>query len=158
MVKFHYLLYPQRLILVTVIDANRTPNIITVDRVISLSSEPKLIGICLSPKRYSSELIRASKEFAVNIPGEELKQAVLNCGKTSGRNTDKFKENNLTMEQAKLIKPPLIKECLASFECKLVNEIALGERILFVGEIVEIHENKTGKGLYRSGKEELTAI
>ncbi len=158
MAKFHYLLYPQRLILVTTLDANRKPNIITIDRLISLSSEPKLIGICLSPKRYSCDLIRSCKEFGVNIPGEELKEATSNCGRTSGRETDKFKENNLTPEQAKIIKPPLIKECLASFECRLVQEIPLGERILFVGEIVEIHERKSGKGLYRSGKEDLIVI
>ncbi|NIM14548.1 MAG: flavin reductase family protein, partial [Candidatus Aminicenantes bacterium] len=48
----------------------------------------------------------------------------------------------LTPVKAKHVKPPLIKECFAHLECKVVNEIPTGDHTIFVGEVVQATVNK----------------
>ena len=42
-------------------------------------------------------------------------------GQVTGADTDKFAKFKLTPLQAKLVRPPLIKECLANIECKVID-------------------------------------
>ncbi len=46
---------------------------------------------------------------------------VVGIGTCSGADTDKFAKFNLTPVQGKVVRPPLIKECLANIECKVVD-------------------------------------
>jgi len=64
---------------------------------------------------------------------------VLYCGTHSGRDVDKFKETGLVAVPAKNVRPPLIEECVANFECRVVGEIETGDHTIFVGEIVAAH-------------------
>ena len=44
-----------------------------------LTNHPPKLGVCLSNKGYSGELIRQTGEFALNIVGEELRVAGIKC-------------------------------------------------------------------------------
>jgi flavin reductase (DIM6/NTAB) family NADH-FMN oxidoreductase RutF len=46
---------------------------------------------------------------------------VVGIGTCSGADTDKFARFRLTPVQGKAVRPPLIKECLANMECKVVD-------------------------------------
>jgi flavin reductase (DIM6/NTAB) family NADH-FMN oxidoreductase RutF len=46
---------------------------------------------------------------------------VVGIGTCSGADTDKFEKFMLTPVKAKTVKAPLIKECLANIECKVVD-------------------------------------
>ena len=63
------------------------------------------------------------------------------CGKTSGRDVDKFKESGLTPAPAKKVKVPIIKECVAHLECNLLNQFEIGDHTLFVGEVIAAYAN-----------------
>ncbi|MEW5759431.1 MAG: flavin reductase family protein [Candidatus Thermoplasmatota archaeon] len=138
---FYTRAFPKLTVLVTCIDEDK-PNIITVAWHSPISALPPLYGILLSPKRYSHELIHNSKEFTINFCGFDIIEKVHMCGKVSGRNTDKFKITGLTKVKAKKVKPPIIGEAYASFECKLVEEKKYGDHTLFVGEVVEVSEKE----------------
>jgi flavin reductase (DIM6/NTAB) family NADH-FMN oxidoreductase RutF len=55
---------------------------------------------------------------------------------------DKLKEIGLTPPPGKLVKVPLIKECVDHLECKLRSKCLTGDHTIFVGEIVEAHVKK----------------
>ena len=38
---------------------------------------------------------------------------------------------------------PLIDECIANFECKVVGELVTGDHTVFAGRIVAAHVNET---------------
>lgn len=135
-------LHPMHTVLVTCIGKESKPNIITLAWVMPTSSNPPLVALSISPKRYSDRLIRESGEFIINIPTVELLQQVIACGTISGRNRDKFKETCLTPAQAKKVKAPIIKECIAHLECTLQELFATGDHTIFVGKIVEAYANK----------------
>ncbi|MBI4743279.1 MAG: flavin reductase family protein [Actinobacteria bacterium] len=132
-------LFPCPVVLVTSVDANLKPNIITLAWVGTICSEPPMIGISIRPSRYSHKLISESKEFVVNIPSEDLVFAVDYCGVVSGKDIDKFKQAKLTSVSALQVKPPLIEECPVNIECKVKNIISLGTHDLFIGEVVKVH-------------------
>jgi flavin reductase (DIM6/NTAB) family NADH-FMN oxidoreductase RutF len=48
---------------------------------------------------------------------------IVGIGTCSGADTDKFTKFKLTPVKGKIVKAPLIKECLANIECKVVDII-----------------------------------
>jgi len=96
----------------------------------------------IAPKRYSHELIAGPKEFVVNIPTMDIVKETLFCGRRTGRIHDKFAETGLTPLPAKMIRPPIIKECVAHLECKLHQQISMGDHTLFVGEVQTAYVNE----------------
>jgi flavin reductase (DIM6/NTAB) family NADH-FMN oxidoreductase RutF len=113
-----------------------TSNVMTLAWVTPLSSEPKLVGISVGNTRFSHKLITESGEFAVNVPDLNLLNVVMNCGKTSGANVDKFEEYGLTPIYGERINAPLIGECSAHLECRVIDSLLTGDHTFFVGEVV----------------------
>ncbi|MGB9713884.1 MAG: flavin reductase family protein [Candidatus Bathyarchaeales archaeon] len=136
------LLHPMHTVLVSCIGNAGKPNIITLAWAMPTSITPPLVAISVAPKRHSHMLIEETKEFVVNIPTMEILKETFYCGRTSGRDRDKFKEAALTPLPAKKVKPPIIKECVAHLECKLHSKHATGDHTIFVGEIVEAYADK----------------
>jgi len=135
--KAYRMIYPKLVVLVSCMDPETgKPNIITVAWSVPLSINPPLVGILVAPKRYSHELISKSNEFVVNIPSLQILDKAINCGMVSGRQHDKFSEFGLTPEAAKIVKTPIIKECVAHLECRLVAQHTTGDHTLFVGKVV----------------------
>lgn len=113
-------------------------NIITVAWTGILNTNPAMCYISVRPERYSHDIIKENGEFAINLTTRQLAYATDWCGVKSGRDVDKFKEMKLTKERANIIKPPLIKECPVSVECKVKEIVPLGSHDMFVAEIVAI--------------------
>ena len=111
-------------------------NIITLALVHVFSFSPPLVGIGVSPSRFSHELFHRSPDFSINIPGKELVEETIFCGERSGKDCDKFDETGLTAVQGKKISSPIDIECLVNLECKKVQTIDTGDHTWFIGEIV----------------------
>ena len=59
-------------------------------------------------------------------------------GTCAGTDTDKFAKFRLTTERAKVVKGPLIKECLASIECKVIDIVAKHSIVVLEGVAAHI--------------------
>jgi len=136
---FHYLLHPYSTTLVTCCDKEGKTNIIAMAWVIPLSAEPALVGMCIRPTRYSYGLIRETGEFVVNVAPYELAEQALVCGRRSGRDLDKFAATGLTPSKAQKVRPPIIEECSGFIECRVVDDIELGDHRLVIGEVLETY-------------------
>ncbi|MDD4802013.1 MAG: flavin reductase family protein [Syntrophomonas sp.] len=76
--------------------------------------------------RYTHDLIEKALDFSVSVPAlGGLKKPLAVAGTKSGRDMDKFKECDLTVQTAKSIASPVIKECDYIFECKLLFKHAM---------------------------------
>jgi len=133
--------YPSPAALITSVDAQGKPNIITLGEVFNLSiRHPTIVGIAIAPARYSHELICASREFVVNLPTSKILDQVMQCGSMSGRDgVDKFEATGLTPLPASEVKPPLIAECPVNVECRLLDVEQIGDHDLFKGLAVAEH-------------------
>jgi flavin reductase (DIM6/NTAB) family NADH-FMN oxidoreductase RutF len=101
-----------------------------------LCARPPLVSVAIHVGHYTHELIAASKEFVLNVPGEDLLAMVQFCGSRSGRGRDKLAEAGLTLLPATEVAAPVIAECLGHIECRLVEAPVFGDHSLFVGEVV----------------------
>jgi len=136
------LLHPRHTVLVTCVGKDGKANIITLAWSMPTSINPPMVVLSIAPKRYSHRLIEETGEFVVNVPTMKLVRKTLFCGRISGVECDKFKEARLTAMPAKKVRPPIIKECVAHLECKLIQATPTGDHTLFVGEVVAAYVNK----------------
>lgn len=106
---------------------------------------PSRIGCFITAANHSYGLIEKSKECVINIPTFDLIEQVIGIGNCHGDAVDKFAEFGLTAEKAAKVKAPLIKECYASFECKLEDASLLEKYSLFIFKVVKAHAATTPK-------------
>ncbi len=96
-----------------------------------------IFTVMVRKSRYTHELIENSDNFTVSIPlNKNLKSALTVCGSKSGRDIDKFKECNLTLENSKKVDTPIISECELHYECKIVYKQEMNSELLS-NDIVE---------------------
>lgn len=110
-------------------------NIMTMSWHTMIDFEPPLIACVISNRNHSFELLKKSKDCVINIPTKELAKKVVGCGNTSGVNLDKFDYFHLTPLPAMTVKAPLIKECYACLECKIVDSSLSSKYNLFFLEV-----------------------
>ncbi|WP_448375556.1 flavin reductase family protein [Fervidobacterium sp.] len=134
----YYYHYPFPVAIIGVQSENKT-NFMSAAWHTQISFDPPLYGILISPKRYTNQLIQNTKAFSVNfLKFEDFKIAGY-VGRTSGKEIDKVKVFNLAYSLGKMVKVPILKNAIACYECKIIDERTYGDHILYVGEIVGIH-------------------
>lgn len=102
-----------------------------------------IFTVLVRHSRYTHELMENSTDFTVSIPLEDnLKKELAYCGSKSGRDIDKFKECNLTLEHSKIVSSPIISECSLHYECKIVYKQDMNPDLI---------SEEVKKGSYASG-------
>jgi flavin reductase (DIM6/NTAB) family NADH-FMN oxidoreductase RutF len=100
---------------------------------------PSLVGCVISAGAHTFEMIRRSRACVINLPTTALTDEVVGIGNTTGAEIDKFAEFGLTAEEAEQVAAPLIRECHASFECRLYDGRLIGRYNFFIFEVVKAH-------------------
>jgi flavin reductase (DIM6/NTAB) family NADH-FMN oxidoreductase RutF len=111
-------------------------NVMPIAWVSPLSLTPPLIGLAIYPGRYSHDMLVASEELVLNIPGRALAEQVLKLGSVSGNGGDKLSASGLTLDSGRRVEVPWIVECLAHLECAVVQRLAPGDHTLFIAEVL----------------------
>ena len=130
-------IYPIPAVMVSCGDMEKS-NIITVAWAGILNTNPATVYISVRPTRYSYNIIKDTKEFAINLTTTKLARATDWCGVKTGAKFDKFKEMNLHKEKANFINCPLIKESPVSIECKVKEIKNLGSHHMFIADVLSI--------------------
>ena len=113
-------------------------NIITIAWTGIINTNPAMVYISVRPNRFSYELIKEQGEFVINLTNKDLVYETDWCGVNSGSEFDKFKEMNLTKENGKFVKCPLIKESPVSVECKVKEIKELGSHNMIIADVLSI--------------------
>lgn len=134
--KVHGLLEPGPVLLLTTAHRGRA-NVMALSWHTMLEFEPPLVGCVVSGRDFSFAALTATRQCVLNIPTVELKAAVVGCGNNSGRRMDKFRRFGLTPLPAALVAAPLIAECYAKLECRVVDTRFMNRYNFFVLEVVK---------------------
>ncbi|MDO9371832.1 MAG: flavin reductase family protein [Gammaproteobacteria bacterium] len=134
--KVYRLLEPGPVVMVTTARKGRA-NIMTMSWHTMMDFEPPLVGCVISNRNYTFDILKATRECVINIPTVGLAKKAVGCGNTSGRRVDKFKKFGLTPVAASRVKAPLIDECYANLECKVVDGKMVAKYNLFVLEVLK---------------------
>ena len=112
-------------------------NVMTMSWHTMMEFEPPLVGRIVSGRDFSFEALKATRQCVLNIPTAELAAQIVGCGNSSGRRTDKFKAFGLTPAPASLVDAPLITECYANLECRVVDTRLMNRYNFFVLEVLK---------------------
>jgi len=134
--RVYQLLEPGPVVLLTTTRKGHA-NIMAMSWHMMVEFEPPLVACVVSSADYSFAALRATKECVIAIPALELAQIVVGIGNCSGRDVDKFKRFGLRQAPAKCVAPPLVTECFANLECKVVDTHLVNKFNLFVVEVLK---------------------
>ena len=134
--KVYRLLEPGPVVMVTTASKGRA-NIMTMSWHTMLEFEPPLVGCVISNRNHTFDILKATQECVINIPTVELAEKVVACGNSSGRTVDKFEAFGLSPVAAQCIKAPLIGECYANLECRVVDATMVTKYNFFVLEVLK---------------------
>lgn len=137
------LLEPGPVTLVTTQDGSR-PNIMTITWTMVLDFAASF-AITTGPWNHSYAALMKTKECVISIPTIDLLDKVVGIGTCSGTDTDKFATFALTPLKAKRVGAPLIKECLANIECRVVDVIERYNIVVLEGVEAWFHTERKEK-------------
>jgi flavin reductase (DIM6/NTAB) family NADH-FMN oxidoreductase RutF len=134
--KVYGLLEPGPVVLLATAGAARA-NLMPMSWHMMLEFEPPLVACVVSNRNFSYSLLKRNKECTINIPTDVIAKQVVACGNVSGADTDKFHKFALTPMPASRVGAPLVAECYANLECRVVDTSMLAKYCMFVLEVVQ---------------------
>jgi len=81
--------------------------------------------VAVRRSRYTYGLLEEAGEFTVCLPAKGMENILDACGTKSGRDTDKFKDLNLTAAKSADLSVPYVAECPVHYECKVAFKTQL---------------------------------
>ena len=139
---------PSPFALLSSLKEDGSTNLMAVSWWTFLYNRPPMIGVCLGKKGASGKLIQSTGEFALNIVGEELKEAALRCGSCSGRDVNKAEMFSIPLEAASEIAPKIVSGSRVVFECRLTDMKEVTDHIFYIAEITACSGDYSVKQLF----------
>lgn len=151
--------YPEPVVLIVSCDKEGRPNVMPAGWSMVASGEPPMLAISIAHRNYTHDLIEQTGEFVLVFPSGKMKSLIEQTGSCSGRNVDKFSKYKIKTRKPKYVKPPLIEDAVACFECRVRGKVTAGDHTIFVGEVLasyisDTHQNR----LYNFGGGEFRTI
>ncbi len=134
--KVYQLLEPGPVVFLTTARKGRA-NVMTKSWHMMVEFEPPQVACIVSNRNHSYAALRATKECVIAVPARKLAAKAVKVGNASGRDIDKFKAFGLTPSPAARVAPPLVEECFANLECKVIDTRMVNAYGIFILEAVK---------------------
>ena len=125
------LIEPGPVVLVTTRDRGRN-NVMTISWTMVVDFTPRF-AITTGAWNHSYQALKRTRECVIAIPTADQLDEVVGIGTCSGAETDKFAKFGLTPMPGKAVQAPLIEECLANIECKVVDFVRKHDIVVLEG-------------------------
>ena len=123
-------------------------NLATVSWWTYLSYNPNMIAYAMAKTSYSGEMVRNNKKVILTIPGADIADAVMGCGSTTGRDTDKITKFGIEMQDIpdSDIKIPLHSRL--AIKCSLKEFIETGDHYLYICNVEDVYGNEQEEAVF----------
>lgn len=123
-------------------------NLATVSWWTYLSFNPNMIAFAMAKTSYSGEMVQNSRKVILTIPGAELSEAVMGCGSTTGRNTDKVAKFDIELAEVEgsSIKVPVHSR--VAIVCGLKEFYETGDHYLYICDVEQVYGNEAEEALF----------
>ena len=128
-------------LLVTSSDGKKD-NVMTISWQMVLDFTPRF-AICTGSWNDSFETILHTKQCTLCVPAVDMIKKVIGIGTVHASECDKFKHFHLKKQKAAHVKAPLIADCLAAVECKVIDYVKQHGILILDG--VQLWENPLKK-------------
>jgi flavin reductase (DIM6/NTAB) family NADH-FMN oxidoreductase RutF len=138
---------PRPIAFISTIGANESLNVAPFSYFCPITNKPPLIGVSINSRRGEPKdtlrNIREMGEFVVNIVTEDLLSRMVQTSGEWPADVDEFQLAGLTPVPSERVKPPRVAESPVNLECRLFQEVPLGETTLVIGEILRGHVDES---------------
>ena len=123
-------------------------NLATVSWWTYLSYNPNMIAYAMAKTSYSGEMVRNNKKVILTVPGADIADAVVGCGSTTGRDTDKIAKFGIEMQDIpdSDIKIPLHSRL--AIKCSLKEFIETGDHYLYICNVEDVYGNEQEEAVF----------
>lgn len=122
----------------------RKNNVMTISWTMVVDFTP-VFAITTGPWNYSYAALRESRECVLAVPAADLINRVVGVGTCSGADTDKFEKFGLTPMEGRHVRAPLIRECLANIECRVIDIVKRHNIVVLEGVAAYIDGSRKEK-------------
>lgn len=117
-------------------------NVMTISWQMVLDFTPR-IAICTGSWNESFETILRTKQCTLCVPAVDMLDTAVGIGTVHACECDKFKHFKLKKQKAAKVKSPLLADCLAAVECKVIDYVEKHGILVLDG--VQLWENPRKK-------------
>jgi flavin reductase (DIM6/NTAB) family NADH-FMN oxidoreductase RutF len=128
--------YPVPIVLVGALVDGRA-NYATVGDCAIMGIKPAVVVVSLGESHHTTRGILEHRTFSINIPHTGDLRLVDYFGQVSGRDVDKSKLVRSFSGRTKTA--PMIESCPVSLECRVLSEVSVEHRRIFIGAVEEAH-------------------
>ena len=123
-------------------------NLATVSWWTYLSFNPNMIAFAMAKTSYSGERVRETGNVIVTIPGAEIADAVMGCGSTTGRNTDKVGKFGIELASVEGSKIQIPAYSRVAIQCHMKEYHETGDHYLYICEVGQVYGNEAEEALF----------
>ena len=125
-----------------------TTNLATVSWWTYLSFNPGMIAYAMAKTSYSGEMVRQNKEVILSIPGAEIADAVMGCGTSTGRNTDKVSKFDIEMQNVPGSEIQIPLHSRVAIVCSMKEFLEVGDHYLYICDVEQVYGNEAEEALF----------
>lgn len=125
------LIEPGPVVLVTTRDRGHD-NVMTISWTMVVDFTP-VFAITTGAWNHSYAALRRTRECVLAIPTVDLIDTVVGIGTCSGKDTDKFARFGFTKRPGRVVAAPLIAECVANIECRVIDVVKRHDIVVLQG-------------------------
>jgi len=123
-------------------------NLATVSWWTYLSFNPNMIAYAMAKTSYSGEMVRNNQKVIVTIPGAEIANAVMGCGSTTGRNTDKASKFGIELVAVEGSDIKIPAHSRVAIRCSLKEYHEAGDHYLYICDVEQVYGDEAEKALF----------
>ena len=123
-------------------------NLATVSWWTYLSFNPNMIAYAMAKTSYSGEMVRKNKKVILTVPGAEIADAVMGCGSTTGRDTNKIAKFAIEMQDISDSEIQIPLHSRVAIQCSLKEFIETGDHYLYICNVEQVYGNETEKAVF----------
>lgn len=123
-------------------------NLATVSWWTYLSFNPNMIAFAMAKTSYSGERVRETKKVIVTVPGAEIADAVMGCGSTTGRDTDKASKFGIELAGVEESRIQIPARSRVAIQCRMKEYHETGDHYLYICEVEQVYGNEAEEALF----------
>lgn len=123
-------------------------NLATVSWWTYLSFTPNMIAYAMAKTSYSGEMVRNNRKVILTIPGAEIADAVMGCGSTTGRDTDKVSKFNIELKAVEGSAIQIPVHSRVAIVCSLKEYHEVGDHYLYICDVEQVYGDESEEALF----------
>ena len=139
---------PNPVTVVCTLKPDGSTNLATVSWWTYLSFNPNMIAYAMAKTSYSGEMVRNTQKVILTVPGTEIADAVMGCGSTTGRNTDKAEKFNIDLAEVEGSDIRIPIHSRVAIQCTLKEFHEVGDHYLYICDVEQVYGNEEEQALF----------